>query len=94
MQYNIINKSGGHSMNELISIIVPCFNEQEALPSKNTALMISTNYGRIVSSSPDRLLLPCILVIFLLGSWESISFLWLTFFLKTLSDKKEKKIKT
>lgn len=69
-------------------------NEQEALPSKNTALMISTNYGRIVSSSPDRLLLPCILVIFLLGSWESISFLWLTFFLKTLSDKKEKKIKT
>ena len=33
-------------------------NQQEALSSKNTALMISTYYGRIVPSSPNRLLLP------------------------------------
>lgn len=66
-------------------------SHQEVLPSKNSALMMSTFCGRTASSSPNKLLLPCIHVIFPLDSCEAICFLWLTF--KKKKRWKRKKLK-
>lgn len=65
-------------------------SRQEVLPSENVALMIYTLCGRIASSSPKKLLLPCIQVIFPFRNLRDNIFLWLTFFLKTLGNGKEK----
>lgn len=59
-------------------------SHQEVLPSKNRALMMSMFCGRTASSSPNKLLLLCIHVIFSLDSCKAV------FFVAYISKKKKK----